>query len=340
MIKELTLAQFKKHTLFKQNIEGKIVFINGNNATGKTSILEALSLFSPGSGIFNNDADDLISFGKDAFEIHINANFKASITYTQEKKEIKINDTTKKSLEMLEFMRIYGLTPYLALAFWKDSTIRRKHIDRLIMQNDPLYPTFCNQYAKAMKERNKLIELKKFNSRWEEMLHPIILENGIKITEIRTKILDKIAQKINSNDKLKEFLESTIEIKMSPTLEEQKEIFSKTLSESFNGPHKAKFDFIADGNFVMADNLKSRSFNYGSTGQQKKLLLALTIAALPDNDTTNILLLDDLFTTLDDININQLLNILLEQNFQTWITNTQPLPHEFSQNRLVQQICL
>jgi|GEM_PF-2674148 len=328
MIKEIVLGQFKKHSLFRQKIEGKVVFIHGKNASGKTSILEGLSLFSPGSGIFNPDLDNLPTFGKTAFEIHLNANFKAKFTYVEGKKEIRINEDKKRQTDLLEFMRIYGLNPYITLAFWQDISLRRKQIDRLVMQNDPLYPSFCAKYAKTMKERNKLIELGKFNQGWEEIFNPILIENGLKITEIRTKVLSKIEKKINSCEKLRTFLTDDLKIIMSPNFEEQKAIFSAKMADNFIGPHKTKFDFLTQ-------NCPAK---LASTGQQKKILLTLTLSALPDGETTNILLLDDLFSTLDSENIDQILEILLEKNFQTWITHTQALPEKFGQNSQFQTI--
>jgi DNA replication and repair protein RecF len=314
MIKEITLAQFKKHKYWNATIESNLVFLCGNNATGKTSILEAISLFSPGSGVFNSNLDDLISFNCNSFQVNLHAYCKTELTYITGKKEIKINQAVKRPLEVLEYMRIYGLTPYIALAFWKDTTLRRKHIDRLIMQNDPLYGMIYAQYAKALKERNKLIETRQYNSKWEQFYTPLIVENGLKITQIRDKVLKSIAK--NLAPSLVSFIGSELEIKMYPSLEEQEAIFAKPLDIHFMGPHKSKFDFIT----------KDYNGMNASTGQQKKILLALTISALPHNsDTDKILILDDLFTTLDTHTAQELLSILAIQPFQTWITHTQEL---------------
>lgn len=311
------------------------MLIHGNNASGKTSILEAISLFSPGSGIFNHSMDELVAFGENAFEIYLtseqssSSRFKMQLTYIKQPEEKKffLNETHKKQLELPEFIHIYGLTPYLAFAFWKDSSVRRKHIDRLVMQNDPRYAKLCAKYAKAMKERNKLIELNKlsslsFNDACDRIYTPVIIETGLEITRIRKQVFERL--NTNMHHAIEEFLGSKLLITMSPTLEEQEKIFTQKLDHYFMGPHKTKF------------TLSTTQFDgaYASTGQQKKLLLALTIAALPEGDAANILLLDDLFANLDEQTIEHLLHTLDAQHFQTWITNINDIKTNLNMQRL------
>lgn len=330
MIKSVNLGQFKKHSKFNREIDSKLVLLHGDNASGKTSILEAISLFSPGAGIFNKDLDQLIEFDKNAFEIYITSEHKMHMLYLNDrqklmqKKEFTINQTAVKPMQLPEYIRIYGLNPYLAFAFWKDSTIKRKHIDRLIMQHDLRYATLAAKYTKAMLERNKLIEMNQFNMHMQNLYNPILIETGLAITKIRTEVLNKISNELP--DSIKDFLGSNLYIEISPTLEEQEKIFSNKLEPYFLGPHKTKF------------NLYTQHFNSAnaSTGQQKKLLLALTLAALPKNDITSVLLLDDLFANLDAQTIEQLLFILNEQHFQTWISNIE----DISFNNLSMEICM
>ncbi len=316
MIKTITLAQFKKHEHFIQTIDQKIVLIYGNNACGKTSILEAISLFTPGGGIFSHDINDLIMFGKNAYEILINSEYctlSASYIKDTSKKEFRINNTAKRKLDLPEYIRIYGLTPYIAFAFWKDSSIRRKHIDRLMAQNDLRYAALSAKFAKAMKDRNKLIEVGKLNEHMKSLYNRVLIENGLEITRIRQRVIEKL--NTNMHPAIHEFLGSNLKITMSPTFEEQEKIFANELEDYFIGPHKTKF------------TLSTNEFdgNTASTGQQKKLLIALTIAALPETDASSVLLLDDLFANLDEQTITQLMHILNQQHFQTWITNIEDI---------------
>lgn len=316
MITELTLGQFKKHKYLNKKIESKLLLIHGDNAAGKTSLLEAVSLFSPGAGLFNNEIETLPTIGCETFEINIQAFCTASLTYSNQKKEIKINEMHKRPLEALEYFRIYGITPYIALAFWKDSTVRRRHIDRLVMQNDPTYASAYAQYSKTLKERNKLIENNQFNSAWANIMNPILAQTGMQITKTRNYVLQKICAHLP--EEIKQFLGSDMIISMSPSLEEQEKIFAKGLDHNFIGPHRTKFEI----------RTKEYDGATASTGQQKKLLLSLTIAALPDNELTSVLLLDDLFANLDKHAIIELLNVLHTRPFQSWMTNIDAIEHD------------
>lgn len=317
MIKSITLAQFKKHENLKIETNEKLILIHGNNASGKTSVLEAISLFSPGSGLFNTKLDEAISFKEHAFEVYLDSFFNMQLTYHRDqKKQIKINNVEAKAMQMQEYILIYGLNPYLAFAFWKDSTIRRKHVDRLIMQNDLRYAPLFAKYTKILIERNKLIELQAFNEHYIKIYNPMLAEIGMQITEIREKVLNGLNEK--QSDYIKEFLGSNIILTMSPTYQEQQKIFQKALDLNFIGPHKTKFTLSTN----------EYSGTWASTGQQKKLLIALTIAALPENEASSVLLLDDLFSNLDEFAIKQLLAILSKQHFQTFITNIEDIDTE------------
>jgi len=309
VINEIILSQFKKHHLLKLNTNSKICLFFGHNACGKTSILEALNLLTPGTGIFSTNTEDLIEFNKTSFEVHINSSTKTIINYAFSKKEININKHITKPLQLLEYFRVYGLTPYIAFAFWKDAALRRKHMDRLVMQNEILFASYYAKYTKALREYNKLVELKQLNNAWEQTLAPIIIENGIKIIKTRSKVFNQICTTLS--DYIIDFLDGPLEIKTHLTDDEQIKILNN-LKPNFDGPHRTKFEFIT----------QNYNGKYASTGQQKKILLTLIIKALPQNsDTENILLLDDLLSQLDARTINQLLNILEKQEFQTFITN-------------------
>jgi len=323
VIKSITLGQFKKHKYLKRDITQKIVLIHGNNASGKTSILEAISMFTPGSGIFSHDIDDLIMFGTNAFEIFIESTYcKLALSYTNSKKDFRINETSKRQLDLPEYIRIYGLTPYLAFAFWKDSTIRRKHIDRLMAQNDTRYASLSAKYAKAMKERNKLIEMQQLTEYWQKIYDPILAETGMEITRIRQRVIEKL--NTQTPIAVREFLGSDLKLEMSPTMEEQDKIFERKLDDYFMGPHKTKF------------TLSGSDFDgtTASTGQQKKLLIALTIAALPETDETSVLLLDDLFANLDEPTIAHLMHALEQMHFQTWITNIEDIKTDLAVQKI------
>ncbi len=318
MIKEITLAQFKKHKLFKHKIDKKIIIIHGKNGIGKTSILESISLFCQGSGIFNLDLESLIHNNENAFEVKIKTDSEYEIQYISNKKQIKINNSISKASNLLEKIKIHGINPFQSLAFWEDTTFRRKYFDKVFMQHDILYINYYKKYKNALKEKNRLIENQNLNAYWENFLNNEIKTNGLQINSIRNHVL----QNLKIKDEVKDFLNADLIIKMNPDFEAQEKILNQPLSLNFQGPHKTQFELNLTNDLIYEEGKKA------STGLRKKILIALTLSSLPQTDCDCILLIDDLFSNLDSETIKQTMNLIKTFDFQTWITTLEPIDNE------------
>lgn len=320
MINSIEVQNFKIHNLLKKNFKKKISLIYGENGLGKTSLLEAISLFTVGNGVFNLNLLNTTQYNKIFFKINIKINeINYSLEYNNNNKQKKIflsnNPISPSSL--LEKIKIIGISPFTSLAFWHDSTLRRSIFNRIILQYDPSYLIFYKQYLKILKQRNTLIKNNAFNSKWASILDPILIKNGIKINEIRSKII-KNHFNITSPD-MQNFIKDELLIEITPSIEEQLKILQNELDINFIGPHLSKF------------TLKTKNHIQLSTGQQRKILLAFLISNSAQNNNTT-LLLDDIFSNLDQENINNLIEILNKQNFQTIITNTNAINNSFIEN--------
>lgn len=310
MLSKLELHNFKIHKNKTINFKNKLSIISGKNGAGKTSVLEAISLFTSGKGIFNISSEELINTEAKTATVQVTnetAKFKINLS---NKKEIEINNEKAHATTLLEHIKILGLTPYTTLAFWQDSSLRRAFFNRIILQNNIIYGNIYTKYTKTLKQRNLLIANANYNAKWKEILDPIIQSEGLKITEIREKEFQKIQNNISED--LKNFLKEELEIKISPSSAEQREILTKPLSEFFIGPQQSKII------------LATKNQRYLSTGQQKKLLLTLVLASLNLNlndETENILLLDDVLSTLDEKAKEELIYLLKKQKVQTILTN-------------------
>lgn len=321
MIKTLDLLNFKIHENKKLNFDQKLIVLYGNNGKGKTSILESLSLFTAGKGIFSLNNDDLITTNKTFFSLQIETeDAKFQVKYQGKKKETSINNTATTSSSFLDHISILGLTPYSSLAFWQDNSIKRKIINRIILQNNVSYGSFYNQYNKALKHRNSLIANNTFNSKWSSILDPIIKKNGLKINQIRAKTIEKMIK--NTPKSIKNFIKNDLSLLIYPSFDEQQQILTHELPLNFIGPHLSKFTLTTDIN-----DLKL------STGQQRKLLLSFILINLSLNQkSNNLLLLDDVLSNLDPETIYELLDILNEQNVQTLITHISKINHPHVSN--------
>lgn len=314
MITSIALTNFKKHLNTEITLKNLVTLIHGPNSSGKTSILEAISLFTTGKGIFNLTNEHLISKGKNFFQAELNNNISKFTIKFQKKKEIYINQDTATSSQLAEHFTILGITPYASLAFWQEQQIRRKIINRIILQYNPTYGLTYKQYHKAITQRNALIKNDTFNKKWANILDPIIQQNGLKINQMRKKHIAEIIDNIPQT--ILKFLNNNIKITTSPTYEEQEKILSNPLSINFEGPHITKFHLTNNNNLSP------------STGEQKKMLLALILSSFNlNNEKENLLLLDDILSNLDNHTTLQLINILNEQKIQTIITDIHKIEH-------------
>lgn len=315
MIKNIEICNFKRHKEKSLQLGDKVTLIHGDNGSGKTSVLEAISLFAPGKGIFNLNNNELIRKGEDFFSVKIATHDTSfQIKYQNKKKDVLISNTQSSSRNLLEHISVLGLTPYQSLAFWQDIALRRKIINRVVLQHSAPYGNYYNQYTKALKHKNLLISNGTFNKKWQNFLDPIIRHNGLKINEIRKNVIQKIFANIPRE--IRNFLNGDIKLIISPTFQEQEEILNAPLSENFAGPHLSKF-------FVIAKNELSMS-----TGQQRKALLAMLLASFSaDEYKNNILLLDDVLANLDQQTIKELISLLSKQKIQIIITHVEKIKH-------------
>lgn len=318
MIEHIELLNFKKHLKSSFKFEKKIVIFHGINGSGKTSILEAISLFTAGKGIFNLQNEQLIYQQADFFMVKMQMQSHKCKIIFKDKKEIYLNQALTKPKLLLDIITILGLTPYTTLAFWQNSALRRKIIDRIVLQHDPTYGEVYMNYLKALKQRNTLITNTTFNSKWKHILDPQLKKDGLKINASREKLFKDLFQ--NITEEIQDFLQDKITLNISPTYSEQKNILSNDLPLSFIGPHASKYE-LTNGDHILP-----------SVGQQRKLLLAFLLISLKQEHKAKILLLDDILCNLDKNTTIQFLNLLHNMQIQTFITNIDAIAHPHVQN--------
>lgn len=178
MIKALYLRHFRNYEEATFSFSPKINAILGENAQGKTNLLEAIYLLITGRSFRTPNLVDLICFGKEAF--YIEALFEKNgieqtlkFFYNKEGRKIIHNSTPLPTLSsLLGILHGIVISP-------EDSNLvkggpggRRQFLDLLIAQSNPLYLHHLTRYFKAMKQRNLLLKRKAFKtiSVWEEQM--------------------------------------------------------------------------------------------------------------------------------------------------------------------------
>ena len=337
-ITSLELKNFRNYDYLKINFNENVNLILGNNAQGKTNLIEAIYITSMGKSFRTNKDSDMILFGNDFAKVNIHA----EKSYIDTDIDITIKNDSKKSIkkdgnqikkisELLENILIVIFSPEDLKIVKDEPEKRRKFIDRELCQINPMYYDNLNNYKKVLLQRNSYLKEEKIDNNILDLWDVQLSKYGAKVIKIREKFIKKISDisgGIHNNiTNEKEILEikynSNINIKKD--LLEQEQFIYETLKSSYKndlkmrtttrGPHKDDILF-----FVNEINMR----NFGSQGQQRTTALSLKLAEISlikeETGEDAILLLDDVMSELDIERQKYLIMSL--KNIQLFITTT------------------
>ena len=311
-IKNIKLINFRNYENQEINLENKINIFYGDNAQGKTNILEAIYLCALGKSFRTKKEKELILFSKDNSFIEINYQKKDR----EGKINLEINNKKYFSLNNIKLKKLSEILGNINIVLFSPDDIniikgspenRRKFLNIMISQLRPKYVYNYNLYLKILEQRNNYLRQIKFENKNKELLDvwnqqlTICAEN---VYNYRKEFIEKILNKINnihsritdekekinikyiSNFKNKEqFLE---ELKNSEDIDIQKGYTTR-------GIHRDDFEIFINNNKL---NI------YGSQGQIRSFILSLKISELEiiydEIGEYPILLLDDFMSELDE----------------------------------------
>ena len=338
-LEKLSLQNFRNYTSLNIKLNPHVNIIYGNNAQGKTNLLESIYVLGlTKSHLFQLD-NHLITSGKEFYKIkgiikkdniktqyEIFGNINSKILKIDRKKKKKVTDYINNSLNIIIFypedLEIIKGSPNL----------RRNFLNLELSQLSNNYLKILNEFNKLLKIRNEYLKKMAKNINIDRTYFSIITNYFVDKSLIIYKMRKKFVEKLNENcgkifeeitklpnfhiDYITNYIDDNIEKdsflkKLTDNLE--KEIkFGSTLY----GPHRDELEF-----FLGEKSLKI----YGSQGQKRMAVLATKLSEIPIfqnfKGTNPILLLDDVFSELDDIKKNNIIKYLSE-DIQVIITTT------------------
>ncbi len=302
--------------------------ICGENAQGKTNLLEAIWLFTGAKSFRTNKDADFLKF--DSQKAVLNLNFlsegienESEITIT-DKRRVKFNQNKLSSAAGMAGKFNAVIFSPVDLSLVADGpSVRRRFLDTAIGQIYPSYITLLKNYLRAIAQRNKVIKEYRFDATLSIMLDVFeeeIAENGKKITEFRQKYIENLNQFLpkvyDGISAGREELTTKYLFSFSGDFKEalknsrKEDMFTGTTSI---GPHRDDIDFKING-------ISARKF--GSQGQKRSVALAVKLAEAEviKNNTGEcpIILLDDVMSELDATRQNYILNHI--KGMQSFIT--------------------
>ncbi len=341
ILRQLKLINFRNYKRLSLSFKSKINIIIGNNGQGKTNILESIYLLGLTKSHRAIQDSDLIL--KNSHFYSVSGHIEENQTKTQYKvllnnniKTLEIdNNVIRKSSDYISKLNIIIFYPE-ELELVKGSPIfRRNYFNIEISQLFPSFLKVQSDYNKLLRMRNDCLKQRfkslSFDENYFEVLTNHLIDKAILIYKMRLKYIEKINKyvsnifsditgiknlKINYLSSVKDL--SSDDAIRRELLDSYKKNFDQEsrIGMTIVGPHRDDFEFITD-----SINLR----NYGSQGQQRCAVIALKLSELEIflqyKRTKPILLLDDVFSELDEEKKNCLLKYI-DGSCQTIITAT------------------
>ncbi len=341
-ITRLGLAAFRNYESFALNIQAAQIVLTGANGVGKTNILEAISLLSPGRGLRNarptewRQQNTITQWGISArFEddLLLGTRGIADKPQSQRRTVSQANNNLPSQAALAEYAAIVWLTPQMDGLFLDDASSRRKFIDRLVYAVHPDHAVRLHRYEHALRQRNRLLK-EKANNALIESLHPILVAEGVAIAAARLEITEQLNVALGNTDtafstphlQWQGHVEHWLQHGSAVLAEQQ---YQDGLSAALNedriigqtrlGVHRS--------DVLTTHRQKNIAASHCSTGEQKALLLSLVLAHAHWLKTIQpnrplIILLDDVAAHLDEDRRRDVFEWTQLLSAQTWFTGT------------------
>ena len=333
IIKSLELENFRNYSELSIHFDSGTNILYGDNAQGKTNILESIYLSATTKSHKGSKDKDMINF--QAEEAHIRTyvekdeleNLVDMHLRKNKSKGIAINgQKIKKAADLLGLLNIVFFSPEDLSIIKNGPSERRRFVDMELCQLDSFYLYNLNNYNKIVNQRNKLLKDLSFNPNLRDTLFiwdSQLISYGSKVIERRAafvKQLNEIIYDIHvrlsgGKEELKIVYEPDVMMdEFEKKLKDSNEKDIK-LKQTTVGPHRDDFSFLVG-------DIDIRKF--GSQGQQRTAALSLKLSEIElvkkITKDTPLLLLDDVLSELDSNRQNYLLNSI--GDIQTIITCT------------------
>ena len=341
-ITKINLVNFRNYDKLSIDLNSKMNIFIGNNAQGKTNILESIVVLALSKSHRLGHDLDIIKFGKSKAKIvgKVKNNRlikELSVEIGTSEKKLYVNKTPiKKVAKYISNLNIISFTPDSLEIIKSSPSIRRNVLNIQLSQLSKLYLNTLNEYNKLLKTRNEYLKLLITNhiadKKYLDVITEKLIEKAVVIYIKRYEYISLVNKNIDIiHKKITDV--SGIEIKYIPNIEflefSQEELrdklrntFKKNYFKELNygmtlfGPHRDDFTFLING-----EDLKL----YGSQGQQRMAVICYKLSEIEifenNCNTKPVLLFDDVFSELDIKKRNGLLEFIGD-DIQSIVTTT------------------
>ncbi|MEM6594145.1 MAG: DNA replication/repair protein RecF [Pseudomonadota bacterium] len=332
-LSELTLSHFRSHRSVQIACDGRPIAIYGANGAGKTNILEAVSMLSPGRGLRRAKSDEIAraperlgwkvagvlrSLGQ-IHEVETRAEH-------GQNRSVSIDGKSAAQITLGRIARVVWLIPAMDRLWIEGAEGRRRFLDRMTLSFEPTHAEATVAYEKAMRERNRLLKDMVRDAMWYKALEDQMAEAGHAIITNRAACIARLQEAMNAA----ETSFPTAELSIDGDLIDSKEALQDALDQSRPNDLRAGRTLVGPHRADMAAlyTAKGVEVKQCSTGEQKALLISLILAnarALSqDFGAAPIILLDEVAAHLDATRRAALYDEICASGAQAWMTGTGP----------------
>ena len=343
-LRKICLLNFRNYREVNFEIQNEPVVLIGKNGTGKTNLMEAISLLAPGRGLRRANTDDfsyrdlnkpMQNQRKWALYADLITNDRCwqigtGISEESNRRIVKINQETETQEMLAKICSISWLTPQMDGLFLDSPKTRRLFIDRLAISFDPAHSGRLLRFLKSYRERNRMLANEVKDPIWYSLNETQLAETGVAIMATRNALIEDINRTVqNMQTEFPKFSAQLVgggtELLNRIPASEIEDIIKQNAKKnreannsSIMGPH------ITD--LLVTHSQKKQFANEASTGEQKALLITFILAHAHLQCTRlekpPLLLLDDVAALLDPWRRDALFDACKNFSGQVWYSGS------------------
>jgi DNA replication and repair protein RecF len=327
LVSRLSLTDFRSYADATIAPEAGFVLLSGENGAGKTNVLEAVSLLTPGRGLRGASLSEMArQAGGGGFAVAAKVGETdigtGTLATAPERRQVRVNGASASVNSLSEWLSVLWLTPAMDRLFSGSAGDRRRFLDRLALALEPSHAHHSARYEAAMRSRNKLLADERWDEPWLASLELAMAEHGTAIAQARARTIAALDERLSEAPE-DEFARAQISLEgwdqgdLASALRTNRSR-DAAASRATEGPHRQ--------DLAVAHRAKAMPAARSSTGEQKALLLGLILAhaelVAERRGEPPILLLDEVAAHLDPKR-RAALFARLEGRGQVWMTATE-----------------
>lgn len=337
-VAHIALRDFRSYLDQRVSVGPGPVVVTGENGAGKTNLLEAVSLLSPGRGLRGVTLAEVArSAGPGHWAVAATVDSGGAVEIgtgtsaaARERRQVRINGATAPVAALGEWLSVLWLTPAMDRLFSEGATGRRRFLDRLTLALHPGHAGQAARYDAAMRARNRLLaEDRAADPAWLTALERQMAEHGEAVAAARRDTVAALGERLadaadgpfaRARVRLDGWGADALEDGVAALSTElrQRRGQDAAAGRATAGPHRSDLSVVHVG--------KNQPAEMCSTGEQKALLLGLVLAHAglvgERRGQAPVLLLDEVAAHLDAVRRGALFDRLVDMGAQVWMTGT------------------